>query len=84
MRGRLASSMRSDNGTILVRAERKIAELFKVTSPQFQEMQKFVNNFGIIWSFSPTYEPHFGGIWKAAVKSFKFHKREFWGSPSKL
>lgn len=79
MRRGLPKSIRSDNGKTLVGAEREIAKLFKMTSPQFQEIQQYVNNIEITWSFSPPYGPHFGGIWEAAVKSFKFHYKRVLG-----
>ncbi|XP_076248154.1 uncharacterized protein LOC143187904 [Calliopsis andreniformis] len=49
----------SDNGSNFVGARNEIIEI-----------QAFVN-----WSFSPPRSPHFGGLWEAAVKSFKKHLR---------
>ncbi|XP_029159529.1 uncharacterized protein LOC114931579 [Nylanderia fulva] len=34
---------------------------------------------GIRWHFNPPAAPHFGGLWKAAVKSTKFHLRRVIG-----
>ena len=42
-----------------------------------QDTEDSVINFcsaqGIEWQFIPEKAPHFGGLWEAAVKSFKYH-----------
>uniref|UniRef100_A0ABD2W978 Integrase catalytic domain-containing protein n=1 Tax=Trichogramma kaykai TaxID=54128 RepID=A0ABD2W978_9HYME len=35
---------------------------------------------GIEWKFIPPSAPHFGGFWKAAVRSFKFHLKRAVGT----
>ena len=75
----LPNSIRSDNGLNFVGAEREIAELFQEKSPFLKEVQTYAENFGITWTFSPPYGPHFGGIWEAAVKSFKFYYKRVLG-----
>lgn len=60
-------------------AEWEIVELFKITSPEFQEIRKYVNNLEITWSFSPPYGLHFGRIWEVAIKFFKFHYKRVLG-----
>ena len=73
----LPRSIRIDNATNFVGAEREIAELFKPTSPYFQKMLNYVNNLEITWLFSPPHAPHFGRIWEAEVKSLKHHYKRF-------
>ncbi|XP_072392223.1 uncharacterized protein [Diabrotica undecimpunctata] len=52
----------SDNATNFVRASRELYELFNSSDYQ-----------NAIRNFIPPKSPHFGGIWEAAVKSFKNH-----------
>ncbi|XP_075155985.1 uncharacterized protein LOC142229317 [Haematobia irritans] len=64
----------SDNGTNFVGASREIERDFKVvlresrdklcSAPLYQELS---------WQFIPVGAPHMGGLWEAAVKSFKLH-----------
>ena len=72
--------MRSDQGTTLVGAEKEIHNvLFSEKSQEFQRIKEYTGNLEIRWSYSPPYGPHFGGIWEAAVKSFKYHYRRVLG-----
>ena len=75
----LPNSIRSDNGSTFVGAEAEIAELFQEKSPFIKEVRTYAENLGITWTYSPPYGPHFGGIWEAAVKSFKFHYKRVLG-----
>lgn len=65
----------SDNGTNFVGANNQLLELFALmNSSGFQTgIEEFANRRGITWHFSPPLSPHFGGLWEAAVKSFKHH-----------
>ena len=42
-------------------------------------MSEFCSTQEIQWDFIPEHTPHFGGIWEAAVKSFKLHLRRIVG-----
>ncbi|XP_058803914.1 uncharacterized protein LOC131671475 [Phymastichus coffea] len=71
----LPSHMYSDNGTNFVGANRELQELYDLfESPEFR---KQVGENGIAkrveWHFNPPLSPHYGGLWEAAVKSFKHH-----------
>ena len=67
----------SDNGRNFIGANRELGELMKFL--QSQKNQGAISNFcssqGIHWDFIPQHAPHFGGLWEAAVKSFKNHLR---------
>ena len=43
------------------------------------ELSDHCSNQGIQWRFTPEHAPHFGGLWEAAVKSFKTHLRRIVG-----
>jgi len=73
-RGR-PTNMYSDNGTNLVGANRelkKCQELFTDEESRRKIIDRTVSE-GIKWHFIPARAPHFGGLWEAAVKSFKSH-----------
>ncbi|XP_015190534.1 PREDICTED: uncharacterized protein LOC107074033 [Polistes dominula] len=57
------SDIYSDNATTFVGAANEIQT--------FAARQ--LTNDGIKWHFIPPRSPHFGGLWEAAVKSFKHH-----------
>ncbi|XP_076396344.1 uncharacterized protein LOC143265864 [Megachile rotundata] len=71
----IPSHVYSDNGTNFVGASNKLRELYALFSSE--RFQDDVGNFGvqkkISWHFNPPVSPHFGGLWEAAVKSFKHH-----------
>ena len=65
----------SDHGTNFVGANRELKELSDFLDQQ--RVQDLVSGFcsskRIAWKFIPEHSPHFGGLWEAAVKSFKTH-----------
>lgn len=65
----------SDNGTNFVGANNKLHELFVLfNSDEFKtQVDSDAIKRNIRWHFNPPLSPHFGGIWEAAVKSFKHH-----------
>ena len=74
----------SDNATNFQGAEREIAAIFAANSESLRTIREYVNNLEISWSFLPPYGPHFGGLWEAAVKSFKYHYKRVLGEPPSL
>ena len=65
----------SDHGTNFVGAAREIQELVKFLETQKAQatISEFCSTQNIRWEFIPERAPHFGGLWEAAVKSFKIH-----------
>ena len=72
----------SDHGTNFVGANNHIRELCKFL--ESQKAQKVVSEFcaqqSVQWQFIPEHAPHFGGLWEAAVKSFKHHLHRIVGN----
>lgn len=68
-------SIWNDHGTNFVGANRIIKELHAfLLSKQLEEaICDFCSTEGITWHFIPERAPHFGGLWEAAVRSFKTH-----------
>ena len=71
----------SDHGTNFIGANREIKELIIHLKEQKtqQDVAEFCATHKIEWKFIPEHSPHFGGIWEAAVKSFKKHLRRVIG-----
>ncbi|XP_036148448.1 uncharacterized protein LOC118644088 [Monomorium pharaonis] len=71
----------SDNGTNFVGANNQLRELYALfKSDEFKtQIDEFATSKKISWHFNPPLSPHFGGIWEAAVKSFKHHLKRVVG-----
>ncbi|XP_045455071.1 uncharacterized protein LOC123664596 [Melitaea cinxia] len=67
----------SDNGRNFVGAAR---ELSKFTDTQNIALTEFTAQQNIKFNFTPSYSPHFGGIWEAGVKSAKYHIKRVMGN----
>ncbi|XP_043481819.1 uncharacterized protein LOC122510923 [Leptopilina heterotoma] len=70
-----STDLYSDNGTNFTGAKKEIDAICKFFNSQEHNdsMKEFLANQHIIWHFIPPRSPHFGGLWEAAVKSFKHH-----------
>ncbi|XP_075158166.1 uncharacterized protein LOC142231444 [Haematobia irritans] len=77
----LPSRIYSDNGRNFVGASRALLREFsmfiKTTSSSIS--QKY-SVHGFEWIFIPPHAPHMGGLWEAAVKSFKTHFKKLAGA----
>ncbi|XP_057335449.1 uncharacterized protein LOC130674197 [Microplitis mediator] len=69
----LCQDIYSDNGTNFVGANNILRELTdELSTAEAQEkIQGYLTTKGIQWHFIPPQAPHVGGLWEAAVKSFK-------------
>ncbi|XP_063972042.1 uncharacterized protein LOC135159909 [Diachasmimorpha longicaudata] len=71
----LCDNVYSDNGTCFVGANNELRELhdFLQNEDHQRKIQSFAAIKSIRWHFIPPQSPHCGGLWEAAVKSFKIH-----------
>lgn len=70
----------SDNGTTFVGANNQLKELKKFLSKEENQIRDYLSEQFIEWKFIPSYSPHVGGLWEAAVKSAKTHMRKVVGA----
>ena len=65
----------SDNGSNFVGANKELKELYQVFQSETHRncLQNFVSVRNIQWHFNPPLAPNHGGLWEAAVKTFKHH-----------
>ncbi|XP_029179167.1 uncharacterized protein LOC114946687 [Nylanderia fulva] len=74
----LPSDVYSDNGTNFVGADRELRLAFIKTCKDRAVHDHLVTD-GVQWHFIPAASPHFGGLWEAGVKSFKYHLKRVIG-----
>ncbi|XP_076247809.1 uncharacterized protein LOC143187481 [Calliopsis andreniformis] len=67
-----------DNGTNFVSANNELNDIYQ-TMQRGGRMQHFLADKEISWHFIPAFSPNFGGLWEAAVKSFKHHMKRLVG-----
>ncbi|XP_072403133.1 uncharacterized protein [Diabrotica undecimpunctata] len=65
----------SDNGTNFLGAKNQLKELYELLlkGDTSESIRSFATSCQIQWKFIPPRSPHHGGIWEAAIKSFKYH-----------
>ncbi|XP_058816557.1 uncharacterized protein LOC131679826 [Topomyia yanbarensis] len=70
-----------DNATAFVGADRQLKAARQAFREQFlnKEWDNYFVNSGITFRFIPARSPHFGGLWEAGIKSFKYHFRRIMG-----
>lgn len=70
-----STNLYSDNATNFVGADRELTKTLNtmLSENNSQLIHNYLANQGIQWHFIPPRAPHFGGLWEAAVKSFKHH-----------
>jgi len=72
----------SDNGSKFQGAANELHALYKMlqSTSQMSTVEDFLATEGWEWKFILPHGPHFGGLWKAAVKYMKYHLRRTLGS----
>lgn len=75
----LPSDMYSDNGTNFQGADRELQRSFRTLLKE-HTFQSAIAYHAVRWHFIPSAAPHFGGLWEAGVKSFKFHLKRVSGA----
>lgn len=75
----LCAVIHSDQGTNFVGAARELRSLLSILNQEEGSVRDHLQREGIKWKFNPPTAPHFGGTWKAAVKSLKHHLRRVIG-----
>ncbi|XP_078049863.1 uncharacterized protein LOC144476616 [Augochlora pura] len=72
----------SDNGTNFKGANNEFRELRELlrSDDHREKITTFLTERAINWHFIPPQAPHFGGLWEAAVKSFKNHLKRVVGA----
>ncbi|XP_076620344.1 uncharacterized protein LOC143341342 [Colletes latitarsis] len=68
----LCRNIYSDNGTNFVGADNELSKLYQVLNVD-EGVQRWLTDKQIAWHFIPALSPNFGGLWEAAVRSFKHH-----------
>nr|XP_012153583.1 PREDICTED: uncharacterized protein LOC105664297 [Megachile rotundata] len=75
------ATLYSDNGSNFIGANNELSEIKQLlrSEDHNNKITTFLAERSIDWKFIPPLSPHFGGLWEAAVKSFKYHLRRVAG-----
>ncbi|XP_011883889.1 PREDICTED: uncharacterized protein LOC105571032 [Vollenhovia emeryi] len=68
-----ANLLMSDNATNFVGARNELRDLGKFINTNKTAIVHRLSEQGVDWKFIPPRAHHFGGLWEAAVRSFKYH-----------
>ncbi|GFW53026.1 integrase catalytic domain-containing protein [Trichonephila clavipes] len=66
----------SDNGKNFVGAGNEIKKLLEIVRNPDEKLANYLAAQGIEWKFIPARSPNFGGLWEAAIKSYKYHLKK--------
>ncbi|XP_033225706.1 uncharacterized protein LOC117178388 [Belonocnema kinseyi] len=69
----ISTFLYSDCGTNFVGANRQLRTLFNDAFAVSPTISRYLADNGTTWRFNPSADPHFGGLWEAAVRSVKHH-----------
>lgn len=75
----ICATLQSDCGTNFLGADAELKHLFLQSSKELSSLASLLAKDGTEWKFNPPSTPHFGGKWKAAIKSVKFHLKRVLG-----
>ena len=78
----LCTDVYFDCGTPLVGADSELISIFSKYSTDFKKIINDLSDLKVTWHFNPPASPNFGGLWEAAIKSFKFHLKRVLGENS--
>lgn len=75
----LCATLMSDCGTNFKGADVELQRFFLTSTKELGHLASVLANDGTQWKFNPPNAPHFGGKWKAGVKSVKYHLKRVIG-----
>ena len=75
----LCQQVYSDHGTTFQGADAELQRNFREASEFNRDVAAAIQSDGVQWNYIPPRAPHFGGLWEAAVKSFKGHMKKVIG-----
>ncbi|XP_055714436.1 uncharacterized protein LOC129808690 [Phlebotomus papatasi] len=75
----LPAHIYSDNGTNFVGSDKMLQKMLQDHQMQ-NELTDYSSNLKVQWHFNPPAAPHHGGLWEAAVRSFKHHFKRVIGA----
>src|SRR6266576_2601778 len=67
------AELHSDNATTFIGANRELEKLYDFLHKNDNTIKEMLATEKIKWQFIPPHSPYQGGLWEAAVKSFKYH-----------